>query len=295
MSIGKYFKRGFHFVLKGQPIVKNSVTANITSLSPNDLLKGRCALVTGGTSGIGKEIAKSFIEAGAFVVITGRNQAHVDDVCKEIEDSVSKKKNIKGVALNNRNTNSFQETIHRVLEICPNHQIDILVNNAGILSNDDFGNANPEEFDAVLETNLKGTFFLSQLVAHHMKDNHIKGNILNIASSSSLRPAASAYTISKWGIRGLTLGMAKMLAPYHIVVNGIAPGPTATPMLMRQGVKENIYNSQSITGRYIKPEEIANMAVILVSNMSRMIVGDIIYMTGGAGLLTTDDINYSFK
>lgn len=295
MSIGNYFKRGFQFILKGQPIVKNSVTANITSLSPNDLLKGRCALVTGGTSGIGKEIAKSFIEAGAFVIITGRNQARVDDVCKEIEESVSKKKSIKGVALNNRNTNCFQETINRVLEICPSHRIDILVNNAGILSKEDFGNANQEEFDSVLETNLKGTFFLSQLVAHHMKDNHIEGNILNIASSSSLRPAASAYTLSKWGIRGLTLGMAKMLAPHHIVVNGIAPGPTATPMLMRQGIRENIYHSHSITGRYIKPEEIANMAVILVSNMSRMIVGDIIYMTGGAGLLTTDDINYSFK
>ena len=74
-------------------------------------------------------------------------------------------------------------------------------------------------------------------IVRYMKDNKIKGNILNIASSSSLRPATSAYTISKWGIRGLTLGLAKSLAPLGIVVNGVAPGPTATPLRLDQLMK----------------------------------------------------------
>lgn len=106
-----------------------------------------------------------------------------------------------------------------------------------------------------------------------MISNQIKGNILNIASSSSLRPANSAYTISKWGIRGLTSGLAKSLAPYGITVNGVAPGPTATPMLLKEDI-HNISHPNLPAGRYVLPEEIANMALFLVSDMGRMVVGD---------------------
>ena len=127
----------------------------------------------------------------------------------------------------------------------------------------------------------------------YMKENKVEGNILNVGSSSCLRPATSAYTLSKWGIRGLTLGLAKSLAPYGITVNGIAPGPTATPMLLEDS-QSNITNNSNPIGRYVLPEEIANMAVVLVSSMGRTIVGDMIYMTGGAGIITYDDINYSF-
>lgn len=153
-------------------------------------------------------------------------------------------------------------------------------------------NATEEDYDNVLETNLKGAFFLSQAVGKYMKDNKIKGNILNIASSSSLRPAVSAYTLSKWGLRGLTLGLAKVLAPYGITVNGLATGPTAPPMLKAD--KSNIKNNRIPLGRFIMPEEIVNMAVFLVSEMGRSIIGDIVYMTGGAGVVTYEDMNYNF-
>lgn len=126
-----------------------------------------------------------------------------------------------------------------------------------------------------------------------MKENNIKGNILNIASSSSLRPAASAYTLTKWGTRGLTLGLAKTLAPYGITVNGIAPGPTATPMLHREQGDNLAFHGNPL-GRFALPEEIANMAVFLVSPMGRSVVGDIVYMTGGSGLVTFDDVSYRF-
>ena len=127
-----------------------------------------------------------------------------------------------------------------------------------------------------------------------MKGHSIQGNILNIASFSSLRPADSAYTLSKWGIRGFTLGMAKTLAPHGIVVNGLAPGQTATPMLMKDSNDGNLSCLRTPLGRFATPEEIANMAVILVSDMSRSIMGDIIYMTGGSGLLTYEDNTYVF-
>ena len=164
-----------------------------------------------------------------------------------------------------------------------------MVNNAGI-GGGDISCTTEEEFDQVIQTNLKGTFFLSRVIARYMIENKIKGNILNIASSSSLRPAASAYTFSKWGIRGFTLGLAKTLAPYGITVNGLAPGPTATPMLKRDA--NDITFTNNPMGRFAMPEEIANMAVVLVSDISKMVVGDIVYMTGGSGLITFDDIEY---
>lgn len=170
--------------------------------------------------------------------------------------------------------------------------IDILVNNAGV-NFKGMPNATEDEYDKVLDTNLKGVFFLSQMFGKYMVTNGIKGNILNIASSSSLRPADSAYTLSKWGIRGLTLGLAKSLAKYGITVNGIAPGPTATPMMIKDGQTDMSLGRLPL-GRYIMPEEISNMAVLLVSDMGRSIMGDIIYMTGGAGILTYDDVPYSF-
>ena len=166
------------------------------------------------------------------------------------------------------------------------------INNAGV-NFKGMPNVVESEYDLVLDTNLKGAFFLSQMFGKYMVANKIKGNILNIASASSLRPADSAYTLSKWGLRGLTLGLAKALGKDGITVNGIAPGPTATPMMLKSG-NINMSLDRILLGRYIMPEEISNIAVILVSDMGRSVMGDIIYMTGGAGILTYDDVNYSF-
>lgn len=167
------------------------------------------------------------------------------------------------------------------------------MNNAG-LEGGNINSCTEEEFDTVINTNMKGVFFLSRIVARYMVKHEIKGNILNICSSSSLRPANSAYAMSKWAVRSLTEGLARMLIPYGIVVNGIAPGPTATPMLMKTGVTEDLSLSNNLIGRYALPEEVANMAVVLVSGMCRMVVGDVLYMTGGSGLIYHEDVSYHF-
>lgn len=290
MSLREYFKRGIKYIISGVP--QKNVTANICSITQNELLKNKTTLVTGGTSGIGLEITKAFLRSGASVVFTGRNEEKINKILDTVvTDEPSFNGRLHGILMNNTDVSSFEAKISEVLSLIGG-KLDVLINNAGILGGE-FGTSSESEFDKVLDTNLKGAFFLSQIVARHMKANSIRGNILNIASSSSLRPANSAYTLSKWGIRGLTLGMAKSLIPYGIVVNGIAPGPTKTPMLMDEK-ETNIVNDNSPLERYVMPEEIANMAVIMVSDMGRSIVGDIVYMTGGAGIITFDDINYSF-
>lgn len=289
MSLKLIAKKSIKFILSSLPTKK--VYANVSYLSPNKLLEGRVALVTGGTSGIGYEIAKSYMKAGATVVITGRDQSRVDAVCEKIQKETTTKNKIVGIAFDISKTEKIKENLGKVISLVG--KIDILVNNAGVLGCN-FVNGEPDDFDSVIDTNLKGTFFLSQQVAHYMKEHKIRGNILNVASSSSLRPATSAYTLSKWGIRGLTMGMARMLIPHNIVVNGIAPGPTSTPMLRSDANLDNIALNEIPAKRYVLPEEIANMAVVLVSDMSRMIIGDIVYMTGGAGILSYEDVDFSF-
>lgn len=284
MSLKKYLKRGIHYVLTGEP-VKN-IHASIVTLAPNELLKSRVALITGGTSGIGFSIAKAFLASGATVIITGRSDERIKEACTKLMSD-----KVYGIVLDNTKVETFEITFHNIIKLLEDKQIDILVNNAGILGGH-ISTASIDEYDKIMDTNLRGVFFLCQLVGKYMKENQIKGNILNIASSSSLRPAVSAYTLSKWGIRGLTLGLARALAPYGITVNGIAPGQTATPMLLKDTSKGLATNT--ILGRYALPEEIANMAVFLVSEMGRSIVGDIIYMTGGSALLSYEDMDYSF-
>ncbi len=251
------------------------------------LLKDRVALITGSSSGIGYAIAEVFLNNGATVIITGRNSKKLEKA-KEKLSKISK--NVLAIIFDIENVNSFDEKISEIDKLLNGKKIDILVNNAGIFSSSNFDLTTTDEYEKVLNINLKGTFFLSQKIYQYFKKNKIKGNILNIASSSSMRPATNPYSISKWGIKGLTIGMAKKMIDDGITVNAIAPGPTSTEMINKD--QNNISKSQYPLDRFIMPEEIANLAVFLVSDMGKMIVGDIIYMTGGLGVVTVDDLNY---
>ena len=260
---------------------------SLKHVEPTNLLENRVALITGGGSGIGKAIAKSFAESGAIVIIAGRNEEKLIKAKKEIEGS-----NVYTLQLDTTDIPCIPKKIKEAEQLLGGKTIDILINNAGV-SGGEISTTNEIEFDKIINTNIKGTFFMSKYFGEYMRDRGIKGNILNIASSSSLRPATSAYNISKWGIRCFTIGLARLLAPHGITVNGIAPGPTATPMMMKNNEK-NMAKPNSLIKRWILPEEIANMAVFLVSDMGKSIVGDIVYMTGGAGNVSNEDISYNF-
>jgi NAD(P)-dependent dehydrogenase (short-subunit alcohol dehydrogenase family) len=260
------------------------------------LLNNRVALVTGATSGIGRAIAEAFVASGATVIVAGRNPERVQATCIALRTMATERADsrIVGAILDLAVPETHATAIDSVLPLLGGRRIDILVNNAGVLGSFDYGGITAAQFDAVFNTNVRGTYLLTQLVVQHMLQHRVSGNILNIASSSSLRPALSPYTVSKWAMRGLTLGLAKTLIPHDIVVNGLAPGPTATPMLVADDY-DGIELPQSPIGRYATAAEIAQMAVILVSGLGRMIVGDTVYMTGGAGVVTVDDIQYRVR
>lgn len=288
MAFKTYLKRMFKYILTGLP--SQSVRAEIVAIDYSNLLEGKTALITGGTSGIGKAIVVAFLKAGANVVLTSRSIENANRAVKEIEANYDYNGLLYGISLNTKQVDTFDKDIRKVLDLPDIDTIDILVNNAGVNKGED-GQSPGEEYDEIMATNLKGYYFLTESVAKFMMNNKVNGNILNIASASSLRPANSPYIISKWGVRGLTLGMAKKYIKYGIVVNGLAPGPTTTPMLSKNS-KGNISLPNNPSLRYALPEEIANMAVVLTSQMGRLVVGDTIYMTGGAGVITYDDVNY---
>lgn len=274
------------------PFIKVSYINNY--IYKDELLIGRTALITGGTTGIGYSIAKLFLINGANVIITGRDQKKIDRSIKELKKYLNKQhhNDIFGFEMDISDTKNINSHFEKIVDYLENIQIDILVNNAGVILGANIGETKIEDYEKCMQTNLEGMYFLSQSFFEYMKKNKLKGNILNVLSSSSMRPAVKPYTLSKWGAKGLTIGMAKKFIEYGIVVNGIAPGPTATPMLIDELDGDNLFLNSSPSKRYVTSEEIANGALFLVSDLGKMVVGDILYMTGGAGIVTVDDINY---
>ena len=274
-----------------EPFQKVSYINNV--VYKGDLLKGRMALITGGTSGIGLAIATTFLLNGCDVIITGRNQKKIDDAIKALRSKVKdKNRKIIGVQFDIADSQNIQKNFDDITNKY-GERLDILVNNAGVIKGSNIGETEVDEYELCLKTNLEGTYFLSQAFFNYVKSMKRKGNILNVCSSSSMRPAVKPYTLTKWGLRGLTIGMAKKFIKFGVVVNGIAPGPTYTPMLVGKAIAEkNLTLKSNPAGRYTTPEEIANGALFLVSDMGKMVVGDIMYMTGGAGITTVDDISY---
>lgn len=194
-------------------------------------------------------------------------------------------KTLQWLVLDVLEVNLMKDKVEKAASLFEENRIDILVNSAGVVAHSSFETMTEAEYDNIMNINAKGTYFMSQVVSRFMIENHIKGHILNVTSSSALRPAWTPYQMSKWAVRGLTLGLADKLIPYGIVVNAIAPGATATPMLNREP-GATLYNETCPAGRYTTPEEIANLAVFMVSGMGDMIVGDTFYITGGSGTIT---------
>lgn len=257
---------------------KKEVVAIPKLTDQGHLLEGKIALITGGNSGIGYAIAEAFIACGAKVVIAGTNENKLQSACSQLG------KQSRYIKLDVTNVSEMDQHIKNAFETFEEGRIDILVNSAGVTNHSDFQHMTEEEYDSIMDINAKGTFFVSQVVSKYMIEQGIRGHILNVSSSSALRPAWTPYQMSKWAVRGFTIGLADTLLPYGIVVNAIAPGPVATPMLGRDDT--NLQFEKHPCKRLASPSEIANLAVFMVSDMGNLIVGDTFYITGGSGIIT---------
>lgn len=259
--------------------IENEIIPIITPTACDDLIKDKVVMITGGTGGIGFAIAKACVNAGAKVILCGTNTSKL----QKYQDILGE--NSRSIELHLNKIETLETTIKEALKCYPEKKIDVLVNSAGVHGDWSVKDLSEDEYDKVMDVNVKGTFFLTNLIGQYMITNKIKGHILNISSSSALRPAFTPYQISKWAINGMTKGFADILLPHGIVVNGLAPGPTATEMV-KDTSTDNIYYEHQPSHRYATPEEIANLALFMISPMGNMIVGDTFYMTGGSGTIS---------
>lgn len=261
---------------------KTVVQKVATPVFNGTLTEGKVALVVGG-GGIGEAIASALLENGASIIITGRNQEKLDKIRQSL---IGNKENadIDTVVLDVTDVASIDDAIQCAWSI--HGKIDILVYSAGVHGSDHFGSVSEATWEAVINTNLKGMYFVDQAVSNLMIKNNISGHILNVGSASCAKPGWTPYEISKSAVRSLTLGFADKLIKHGIVVNSIAPGPVATSMLGLNG--ENLSWPGNPTGRVATPEEIANIAVIMVSSTGDLIVGDTFFVSGGSGTVCID-------
>ena len=247
-------------------------------------LKNKIAIVTGGASGIGKAIAERFVADGAKVVIA--------DVAVEKGEALAKALGGEGAARFVKTDMSSAADIAALVDAANSAfgPIDILVNNAGIVHAADFLDLKIEDFDRVLNVNLRGTFLLGQAVARQMaervKAGGPAGAIINMSSVNAVFAIANQvpYSTSKGGVNQLTKVMALSLAPLGIRVNAIGPGSIMTDMLASVNADPAAKNrilSRTPMGRIGEPSEIASIAAFLASDDASYITGQTIYADGG--------------
>lgn len=244
-------------------------------------LKDRVSIVTGAGQGLGEAIAHALAKAGASVVLTGRTLSKVERVASEINSSGNRAIPIEADI-------SRPNEIKKMVDFAISEfgTVDVLVNNAAVPSFNDVFDTTEEEWDRVIDTNLKGTFFCCQIAGKEMAKRK-KGKIINVASTAGLvaLTGMTAYSAAKGGVVLLTKTLGSEMARYNIQVNCIAPGFFLSPL------NANIYSSNpslfDATLRRIplrregKTEEIAAVAVFLATEASNYITGETIAVDGG--------------
>lgn len=257
------------------------VEVNISQINYGAILKDKKILITGGSSGFGYAIAEKFLKEGASVIITGRNVEKL----KKAENNLKKidSNRITSMVWDLNDVKNLSSLFHKAIQI--HSKIDIFINNAGVWSAPMYPHYSLEEYNRIMDTNLKGLFFMMQEEANYLESNHIRGKIINITSICSLIPSFDLYNASKWSANCITMGLARQLASKGIIINGIAPGIALTEINMSLKNKYNKDNNEYCgvhpTNRFIRVEEVAELATFLASNAANNIVGQVIAIDGG--------------
>lgn len=241
-------------------------------------LTGKTALVTGANTGIGQAIAVALAEAGVDVAVAGRSEP--TETLAAIAATGRKAVNIKA------DLGSI-EPVDRVIDeaLAGLGRLDILVNNAGIIRRADLLEFSEDDWDAVIDTNLKTLFFLGQAAARHMVQRG-SGKIINIASLLTFQGGlrVPSYAAAKSGVGGVTKAMANELAPKGVQVNAIAPGYIATnntAALQGDETRNRQIMERIPAGRWGRPQDIAGAALFLASPASDYVTGHILAVDGG--------------
>lgn len=246
------------------------------------LLKAKKTLITGGTAGIGKEIALMFAKQGADVAIFGTNAERAAQVIQELEQNrVSAEQQFESFILNVSEKPSVEAAVQQLLTKWG--QIDVLVNNAGITRDGLLMRMTEQDWDEVIDVNLKSVYNTCQALVRAM----IKakgGKIINISSIVGLTGNAGQanYAASKSGMIGFTKALALELATRNVCVNCIAPGFIQTRMtdVLTDNQKEGLLKKIPM-GRMGSPQDVANAAVYLASNLSDYVTGQVLTVDGG--------------
>ncbi|MEE4292892.1 MAG: SDR family oxidoreductase [Xanthomonadales bacterium] len=248
-------------------------------------LNDKVAIIAGGTKGIGLGIAVEFAREGARVVIGGRNEKTGAEGVAAIEEAG-------GEGLFVRCDVSNMEDLEAIVEKAVDHfgRLDIYVANAGVNdpASTHFLDVTPDQYDWIMDINLKGMFFGGQIAAKQMVAQGEGGVIINMSSVNSYLglDAQVVYTTSKGAIQQLTKVQAIALAPHNIKVNAMAPGPIDTELMRRVGSNKQLMDtilSRTPMGRVGTPAECGRLAVFLASEDSNFIFGQSIFIDGGRG------------
>lgn len=240
-------------------------------------LKDKVAIITGGSRGLGKEIAQRFLTEGAIVVITDINE----DKLRETAEELSKRGRIEGITMDVSQFGDVQKIMASIID--KYGRVDILVNNAGITADAQLVNMTEAQFDAVITVNLKGVFNCTKGVVNSMIE-HGYGRIINISSVTAHNGnfGQGNYAASKAGVLAMTQTWAKELGKKGITVNAVAPGYTLTEMV--KAVPEKVLaaiKEKTPVRRLGKPEEIAAACVYLSSDEAAFVTGAVLKVDGG--------------
>lgn len=245
-------------------------------------LKNKVAIVTGSSQGIGRGIAERFAQEGADVVINyNRTPGGAEEVLKVVEAAGSR-----GIIV--QADMSKLDDIKRLFTTAIETfgRVDVLVNNAGVERHAPFWEVKEEDYDFVLNVNLKGVFFATQEMVRHLMATDRKGKIVNISSVHEELPFPNftAYCAAKGGLKMLTRNLSVELGSLGININNIAPGAIETPIntkLLNDPQKLNALLTQIPLGRLGKPEDVAGLAVFLASDDSNYVTGSTFFVDGG--------------
>ena len=244
------------------------------------MLRGKVAIVTGGTRGIGYEIVRTYLKNNAKVVLFGSREESVNNALNSLKEE-NPNYEVSGYY---PDLFSLEEVSKTFEEIKNKYgRIDVLVNNAGVSSSTPFADYTMEEYDRVVNTNVKSVFVCSKAALDYLKET--KGCIINTSSMVSIygQPAGVMYPATKFAVNGITKSLSRELAPMGIRVNAVAPGVTETDMVknLPEQVIEPLIKTIPL-GRIGTPTDIAYAFLYLASPMASYVTGEILQVDGAA-------------